>query len=89
MTIKLYRQMDEIRIHVEKKCRKILTPVADFSPQIQHWYDKIHAYLALLRLKEGKHPNMNQANTYRFTKRKDIEKPRALSLQELKDSLQF
>ena len=66
--------MDEIRIQAEKKCRKILTRVADFSLQIQHWYDKIHAYLALLRLKGGNHPNMNQANTYRFAKRKDIAK---------------
>ena len=80
--------MDEIS-HAEQKCRKILSPVADFSPQIQHWYDKIRAYISLVRLKEGNHPNMNQANTYRFTKRKDIEKPRALSLQELEDGQQF
>ena len=81
--------MDEIRIHAEKKCRKTLTSVADFSPQIQHWYNKIHAYLALIRLKEGNHPIMNQANTYHFENRKDLKKPRVLSLQKLKDSLQI
>ena len=32
MIIKLYKQMDEIRIHAEKKCRKLLTPASDFSP---------------------------------------------------------
>ena len=34
MIIKLYKQMDEIRIHAEKKCRKLLTLASDFSPQI-------------------------------------------------------
>ena len=54
MKIKLYKQMDEIRIHAEKKCRKIMTPESEYSPQIQHWYDRIHAYMDLLKLKEGK-----------------------------------
>jgi hypothetical protein len=29
MIIKLYRQMTEIRIHAEKKCRKIMRPDSD------------------------------------------------------------
>ena len=36
MIIKLYNRMDEIGIHAENKSRKIMTPVSDFSPQIQH-----------------------------------------------------
>jgi hypothetical protein len=35
MIIKLYKQMTEIRVHAEKKCRKILRPESDFSPTIQ------------------------------------------------------
>ncbi len=35
MIIKLYNQMTEIRVHAEKKCRKILVPESDFSPTIQ------------------------------------------------------
>jgi hypothetical protein len=54
MIIKLYKQMMEIRVHVEKKCRKILCPDNDFSPTIQMWYDRIHAYLQLIRMKEEK-----------------------------------
>jgi hypothetical protein len=57
MIIKLYRQMTEIRIHTEKSCRKIMRPDSNYSPTIQMWYDRIHAYLQLIRLKEGKAKN--------------------------------
>jgi hypothetical protein len=39
MIIKLYKQMTEIGVHAEKKCRKILRPDSDFSPTVQMWYD--------------------------------------------------
>jgi hypothetical protein len=54
MIFTLYKQMTEIRVHAEKKCRKFLRPDNDFSPTIQMWYDRIHAYLQLIRMKEGK-----------------------------------
>ncbi len=41
MNIKLYKQMTEIRIHAEKKCRKILRPESDFSPTVRMWYNRI------------------------------------------------
>ena len=51
MTIKLYQQIDEIMVHGEKKCRKFLTPDAEYSPVNQHWHDRIHAYMDLLKFK--------------------------------------
>ena len=36
MMVKLYQQIDEIRLHAEKECRKLSTPVAEYSPVIQH-----------------------------------------------------
>ncbi len=57
MIIKLYRQMTEIRVHAEKDCCKIIRPESNFSPTIQMWYDRIHAYLQLIRVKEGKVSN--------------------------------
>ncbi len=54
MIIKLYQQMTEIRVHAEKKCRKILQPNSDYNPTIQMWYDRIHAYLQMICMKEGK-----------------------------------
>ncbi len=87
MIIKLYKQMMEIRVHAEKDCQKILQPESDFSPTIQMWYDRIHAYLQLIRLKEGK--VSNASNILRFPKRTHIERPAELTMEELEDGLQF
>ncbi len=87
MIIKLYKQMTKIRIHAEKKCRKILRPESNFSPTVQMWYDRIHAYLQLIRMKEGK--TNNTANILRFACRQHINAPEELTLNELKDGLQF
>ena len=58
MIIKLYWQMMEIRVHTEKKCRKVLRPDSNYySPTVQMWYDRIHAYLQLIHMKEGKPKN--------------------------------
>ena len=87
MIIKLYKQMTEIRVHAEKDCRKILRPESDFSPTIQMWYDRIHAYLQLIRLKEGK--ASNASNIVRFAKRTNIDRPAELSMEELEDGMVF
>jgi hypothetical protein len=78
MIIKLYKQMTKIRQHAEKKCRNILQPDSNFSPTVQMWYDWIHAYLQLIRLKEGKTHNIG--TIMRFAKCKHIENPKALLL---------
>jgi len=64
MIIKLYRQMTEIRIHAEKKCQKILQPNSDYSPTVQMWYDRIHAYLQLIGMKEGKAKNVGNVISF-------------------------
>ncbi len=87
MIIKLYKQMTKIRIYTKKKCRKILRPESNFSPTVQMWYDRIHAYLQLIRMKEGK--TKNTGNILRFARRQHIDAPEELSLEELKDGLQF
>jgi len=85
MIIKLYKQMTEIRVHAEKDCRKILRPESDFSPTIQMWYDRIRAYLQLIRLKEGKVSNTSNI----VAKTTNIDRPAELSMEELEDGLQF
>lgn len=88
MIIKLYKQMTEIKVHVEKKCRKILRPESDFSPTIQMWYDRIHTYLQLIRLHEGKAKSVS--NIIRFARRQHIPQPQQLTMvDELKDGLQL
>ncbi len=87
MIIKLYRQMTEIRVHAEKKCRKILRPDSEYSPTTQMWYDRIHAYLQLIRMKEGK--TKNNGNAICFVVRTHIQDQGNLNLEELKDGLRF
>ena len=89
MIIKLYKQMKEIKVHAEKKCRNILHPESNFSPTIQMWYDHIHAYLQLIRMKEGHTRNAGGGNILQFACRQRIKHPEALTMEELKDGLQF
>jgi hypothetical protein len=79
--------MTEIRVHAEKKCRKVLRPDSDYSPTVQMWYDMIHTYLQLIRMKEGK--TKNNGNIIRFTTRTNIQNPVNLTLEELKDGLRY
>jgi len=51
------------------------------------WYDRIHAYLQLIRLKEGK--TSNASNIISFAKRTHIERLAELTMEELEDGLQF
>jgi hypothetical protein len=87
MIIKLYKQMTKIRIHAGKKCRKILKPENNFGPTVQMWYDRIHPYLQLIRMKKGK--TKNTGYILRFARQQHINAPEMLTLDELKDGLQF
>ena len=88
MIIKLYKQMTEIRVHAKKNCRTILRPESNYSLTIQKmWYDCIHAYLQLIRLKEGKAKNIS--NILQFSRQQHIERPDKLTMEELKDGLQL
>jgi hypothetical protein len=87
MILKLYNQMTEIRVHAKKKCRKILRPYGNFSPTVKMWYNRIHAYLQLIRMKEGK--TNNTANILCFAWRQHINNPKGLTMEELKDGLQY
>ena len=87
MILKLHKQMDEIRIHAEKKCRKILKPDLPFSGPIQHWYDKIHAYQNLIKRLEG--TTKNNSNIVRHAWRHGIDNPKSLTMDQLKDGLRL
>ena len=52
--------------------QKTMTPVPDFSPQTQHWYNSIHAYLALIFLKESDRKYSNPSHTYQFARNCNI-----------------
>ena len=66
-----------------------MTPVSDFSPQIQHWYNSIHAYVALLRLQESDRKYSNSSNTYCFAKNCNIKDLKKTTKEELRDALRY
>ncbi len=79
--------MTEIRVHAEKKCRKVLRPDSNYSPTVQMWYDRIHAYLQLICMKEGK--TKNNGNIIQFAVRTNIQDPVNLTMEELKGGLRY
>jgi hypothetical protein len=78
------QKMTGIRVHAEKNCRKILHPGNNYSPTIQMWYNRIHAYLQFIRMTEGK-----KRNVLCFAQQQHINKPEELTMKELQDGLQF
>jgi hypothetical protein len=60
---------------------------SDYSPTVQMWYDRIHAYLQLIRLKEGKAKNVG--NVICFAVQTSIQTPDKLTMEELKDGLRY
>jgi hypothetical protein len=66
---------------------RVSSQVLSRSGTIQMWYDRIHTYLQLIRLKESNVKNIS--NILRFAPRQHIERPEQLTLEELKDGLQL
>ena len=86
----IHKQIAEIRHYAESTCRKLLKPALEFSPTVQYWYDRAHAYIQLIKIKSGtaqKHADVSRA--MRFAIRKDIPNPRALTLDQCKDGLKL
>ena len=85
----IHGQIGEIRRHAEENCRKILTPGDDYSPRLVFWYDRIHAYKWLIRIKEEPDRNWDVSHAIRFAHRCKIENPQQLTLTELEEGLQL
>ena len=81
--------MNEMQVHAENKCRNIMTPVSNFSPQMQHWYNNVHTYLALPCLRGSHRKYSNPSNTYQVARNFNIEDPKKLTEEELKDALGY
>ena len=84
----IHKQIAQIRLHAESTCRKILKPALEFSPTVQYWYDRAHAYIRLIKIKSGEartHTDISRA--MRFAARKNINDPRNLTLEQCQDGL--
>ena len=88
-------EMEAMMLKAEKSCRKIYASHYEFSPTVQFWLKRCHAYRALIKLREAmdkagtrspKHPAIrkkNCSNTYRSAERAGIQRPAELSKEDL------
>lgn len=80
--------MDQLRLHAERKCRKIMTPEAPFSLEVQHWYDAIHALKQLRNMLIQPNRNYNSANNYCFARR-FMNSPKLLTLDQIHSAIKY
>ena len=78
------RQMVELQKCAERRCRKILKPDMEFSGPVKLWHERVQAYKALIKWKEGR--PCNGSNIIRTALQRGIENPRQMWLQQMKDS---
>ena len=83
----IHKQIGQIRIHAERTCRKIARPALEFSPPVQYWYDRAHAYKALIRLKSNQAKYIDASRVMRMAHRKGIKNPRTITIEQCKDGL--
>jgi len=78
----LDRQMVELQKCAERRCRKIIKPDMEFSPQVKLWQERMWAYKALIRWKKGN--PCNQTNIIRMAIRREIcDDPRQMTLEQM------
>ena len=83
----LHNQISQLQIHAERHCRKIAHPAMEFSPPVQYWYDRAHAYKVLLRIKSGDHPHIDVSHAIQMAHRKGIPHPCDLTAEQCHDGL--
>ena len=84
----IYSEMDQYRINAESCCRKIAKPTLSYSPSISFWYDQIHSYRVLIRIKSGNAGSgTDVSRAIRTAHRKQIPDPRRLTIQQCWDGI--
>lgn len=84
----IHNEMDEYKTNAESKCRKITKPSLPYSPTSSFWYDQIHAYRTLIRIKTGAAgPGTDISRAIRTALRKKIPNPRLLTVAQCWDGI--
>ena len=88
-------EMENHMLMAERSCRKLYAGHYDFSPTVQFWLKRCHAYRALIKLRDTmdnagtrdpRHHALrkkNAANTYRSAERAGISRAKELSKTDL------
>ena len=84
----LDKQFVEFQKCAERRCRKILKPDLEFSPQVKLWQERMWAYRALICWKKGL-PG-NHSNIIRTSIRRGIsDNPRQMTLEAMEAGLEY
>lgn len=84
----IHTEIDEYKTNAEAGCRKITKPALPYSPAVTFWYDQIHAYQTLIRIKSGtagEHTDVSRA--IRTAHRKKILNPRSITIDQCMDGI--
>lgn len=85
----LFEEIRQLRIGSEHTCRRILKPHSPFSLPIKYWYDRIHTFRNLIRLREGLHPGMGKSRILRAARRLHIPDASNLSIDDCKEGIRL
>jgi hypothetical protein len=85
----LFNEVKQYRIGAEHSCRKILKPHSPFSLPVKYWYDRIHTFRDLIKLKQGNNRRMGKSRILRSAKRLHIPNAATLSIDDCKEGIRL
>ena len=77
-------QFVKLQKHAERKCRKILKLDMVFSGPVKLWHERVQAYKALVRWKQGN--NGNNSNIRCTALRRGIDNAPDMTLEEMQNA---
>ena len=85
----VFEEIKQYRLGSERTCRKILKPHSPFSLPVKYWYDRIHTFRDLIKLKRGQNPRMGKSRILRSAKRLHIPDAAGLSIDDCKEGIRL
>lgn len=86
---KCFEEIKQYRIGAEHTCRKILKPYSSFSLPIKYWYNRIHTFRDLIKLRVGNNPRMGKSRILRSARRLHILDAAHLSIDNCREGIRL
>ena len=86
---KVFEEIRQYRLGADRNCRLILKPHSPFSLPVKYWYDRIHTFRDLIKLKQGHHPKMGKSRILRSATRLHIPDAGRLSIDNCKEGIRL
>ena len=85
----VFEEIKQYRLGAEHNCRKILKPHSPFSLPVKYWYDRIHTFRDLIKLKQGRNPRMGRSRILRSANRLHIPDAAKLTIDDCKEGIRL